>query len=150
MRYKCWQCCWKSFFWEFVPGRVAAREGGSETAPLSWWGRALLPAAAHRQGIMWDQQEHQMCINFKCTINDTLFPWIRHIGCDAQSQGNVLSKAGAAQAALTWVSSGLCPCLSTLLLSGPLWGSQVTPNVLFAIGIACQGALLPAGPGEAQ
>lgn len=64
-------------------------------------GLSSAPAAA-RAGLVWDQQQHQMCINFKCTINDTFFPWMRHIGCDAQSQGNVLSKAGAAPAALTW------------------------------------------------
>lgn len=103
MRYKCWQCCWKSLFLGICPwqcgwqgGRLSSTAGAAVLA-----GPSAAPAAAHVQGRIWDQQEHQMCINFKCTINDTFFPWIRHIGCDAQPQGNVSSKADAAQAALT-------------------------------------------------
>lgn len=112
----------------YLGGRLSSTTGTSVLAGLS-----TAPAAAHVQGIIRDQQGHRMCINFKCTINDTFFPWMRHVGCDAQPQGNVSSEAGAAQAALTWVSSELCPCSSTLLLCGSLWGSQLTPNALFAL-----------------
>lgn len=36
-------------------------------------GRAQLYVIALKQHIIWDQKEHQVCINFKCTINDTFF-----------------------------------------------------------------------------